>query len=38
MVSKTKLDFIDAVTVEIRYYDDGSTGKYRSWEIPLRDA
>jgi hypothetical protein len=38
MVSKTKLDFIDAVTVKIRYYDDGPTGKYRSWEIPLREA
>ena len=38
MVSKTRLNFVDAVTVEIRYYDDGPTGKYRSWEIPVHEA
>ena len=40
MTSKTETEvvFLDASTLEVRYYDDGRPGKYRCWKIPTHEA
>lgn len=38
MNENTEVLPLDAVTLEVRYYDDGRPGRYRCWTIPLHEA